>query len=74
MPLLDGFMTTKEIYKRIAEGRIGSRPAIVALTGNAIQGDRQRCLDAGMDDYVSKPFDLTQLRKTVSRLLVAQHC
>ncbi len=74
MPLLDGFMTTKEIHKRIAEGRIGSRPAIVALTGNAIQGDRQRCLDAGMDDYVSKPFDLTQLRKTVSRLLVAQHC
>ncbi|WP_372725834.1 ATP-binding protein, partial [Novipirellula sp.] len=47
MPLLDGFMTTKEIHKRIAEGRIESCPAIVALTGNAIQGDRQRCLDAG---------------------------
>ncbi|WP_345685382.1 ATP-binding protein [Novipirellula caenicola] len=69
MPLMDGFSTTKEIRKRIAEGRIHSRPAIVALTANALQGDRQRCLDAGMDDYVHKPFESTQLKNAVGRLL-----
>ncbi|EMI19582.1 multi-sensor hybrid histidine kinase [Rhodopirellula maiorica SM1] len=74
MPLMDGFMTTKEIHKRIADGRIHSRPAIVALTANAVHGDRARCLDAGMDDYVNKPFESTQLKQAVSRLLPSQHC
>ncbi|WP_442511985.1 ATP-binding protein [Novipirellula sp. SH528] len=74
MPLLDGYLTTMEIRKRETDGRIESGPAIVALTANAIQSDRQRCLDAGMDDYISKPFEIQQLRETVGRLLVKRLC
>jgi CheY-like chemotaxis protein/HPt (histidine-containing phosphotransfer) domain-containing protein len=56
MPILDGLETTREIHRRqncvFASGR---RPIVVALTANAMKEDIQMCLDAGMDDYLSKP-------------------
>jgi CheY-like chemotaxis protein len=58
MPEMDGFETTKEIRK--LEGA-GARIPIIALTANAMSGDRELCVEAGMDDYLAKPVDLQQL-------------
>ncbi|MBC8413407.1 response regulator [bacterium] len=64
MPEMDGFEATKKIREN--EGRSRHTP-IIALTANAIQGDRELCLDAGMDDYLSKPFSLEQIEKKLSK-------
>jgi len=66
MPELDGYETTAELRKRRDEV---SRIPIVALTAAALDGDRDRCLRAGMDDYLAKPLTLEQLRETLSRWL-----
>ncbi|MGB0864404.1 MAG: response regulator, partial [Saprospiraceae bacterium] len=54
MPELDGLEATRRIVKKYPN--IPDRPVIIAMTANAMQGDRERCLGAGMDDYVSKPL------------------
>jgi signal transduction histidine kinase/DNA-binding response OmpR family regulator/HPt (histidine-containing phosphotransfer) domain-containing protein len=65
MPLMDGYEATRRI--RAAETAAGRAPMpIVALTANALQGDRERCLEAGMSDFVSKPFTLRQLHEVLS--------
>jgi CheY-like chemotaxis protein len=61
MPEMDGFQAAREFRRR------SQTPPIVALTANALEGDRQRCLDAGMNDYLPKPIDLPGLAKTVER-------
>lgn len=64
MPVMDGFEATKRIRK-IEESSSGMvRTPIIALTANALLGDRNTCLDAGMDDYISKPFLLEQMAAT----------
>jgi signal transduction histidine kinase len=61
MPGIDGFQATAAL--RATEN--GSRIPIIALTAHAMPGDRQRCLEAGMDDYLAKPLDLVQLVQAV---------
>jgi CheY-like chemotaxis protein/HPt (histidine-containing phosphotransfer) domain-containing protein len=70
MPELDGYEATGAIRKREAETGAPRMP-IVALTASALQGDRERCLAAGMDDYVTKPLTISQLRTTVQEWLPA---
>jgi CheY-like chemotaxis protein len=64
MPEMDGFQATREIR---AHQRGRTRVPVIAVTANALQGDRERCLAAGMDDYVSKPIGLAALREAVER-------
>nr|WP_242041904.1 response regulator [Alkalinema sp. FACHB-956] len=58
MPEMDGLTATQELCKRYAAHQ---RPRIVAMTANAMAGDREKCLNAGMDDYVSKPVRIKNL-------------
>ena len=61
MPGLDGFEATARIRAMEADGRRSGRIPIIALTAGAFDEDRERCLAAGMDDFLSKPFDLDTL-------------
>ena len=66
MPGLDGFETTRRWRaQEVAAGQLTRLP-IVAVTANAGADDRQRCLAAGMDDFLAKPFDLATLQRTVA--------
>ena len=70
MPELDGLTATRRI--RHWEATHGGHLPIIAMTARAMQGDRERCLEAGMDDYMSKPVDSERLRQLVSRFHVEQ--
>ncbi len=73
MPELDGFEATKEIRDLEAAGSLKGHVPIVALTANAVQGDRDKCLAAGMDDYLAKPFTPSELLDIVGRVLAGDH-
>jgi len=72
MPEMDGFEATRLIRERecaIGNGGSQQRIPIIALTANAVEGDRERCLAAGMDDYLTKPFTHGQLTDILIRWL-----
>ena len=64
MPELDGFAATRRIHE---EHPPDQRPRIIALTANALEEDRQECMSAGMDDYLSKPLQIAQLESALER-------
>jgi len=69
MPRMDGYEASRRIREFEREAGEGSRIPIIALTANAMQGDREKCLDAGMDDYVPKPVKKDALYEMLHRHL-----
>ncbi|MEP7364657.1 MAG: response regulator [Acidobacteriota bacterium] len=69
MPEMDGYMATREIRSR--EGN-GPRTPVIAMTASAMVGDRERCLECGMDDYITKPVSLPVLAETLNRWVVVR--
>jgi CheY-like chemotaxis protein len=66
MPEMDGLEAAKEITSRWSAGE---RPRIVAMTANAMQGDREMCLAAGMDDYLTKPIRIERLVEALTMVV-----
>jgi CheY-like chemotaxis protein len=64
MPEMDGYEAARQLRRRWPDAE---RPRIIAMTGNAMLGDRERCLEAGMDDYIAKPVRIEELRAALER-------
>jgi len=69
MPIMNGIVTTKKI--RNIEKSTNSHTPIIAITANALLGDKEECLAAGMDDYISKPFQIETLIQKMEKQLVS---
>jgi len=64
MPVMDGLAATRRIVETFPAG---ARPIIVAMTASVLPGDKHRCLEAGMSDFISKPMRLTELRTLLGK-------
>jgi CheY-like chemotaxis protein len=69
MPEMDGFEATRQIRSRESEQQ--NHIPIVAMTANAMRGDRERCVASGMDDYISKPISRRSLAEAIERVASA---
>ena len=67
MPEMDGFAATAALRSR--EATTNTRTPIIAMTAHAMKGDRERCIEAGMDDYISKPVSADAIRQTIHRVM-----
>ena len=67
MPEMDGNEATKAI--RNEECRVGKHTIIVGLTAGALETEREKCLNSGMDDFLTKPIDTVKLKETINKLL-----
>jgi CheY-like chemotaxis protein len=67
MPVMSGFDATRAI--RLHEEKSGKHTPIIAMTANAMAGDREKCLDSGMDAYISKPLNIAELFETIEKLV-----
>ena len=67
MPVMDGYTATRRWREHEAAERSARRLPIIAMTANAMAGDRQKCLDAGMDDYLAKPVTRSELERCIYR-------
>ena len=70
MPQMDGIEATRIVRSRNVLSRSGGPIPIIALTGNVALGMRERCIDAGMNDYLTKPIEMDRLRTTLERCLL----
>ena len=68
MPVMDGYEATGTIRDKDS-AVLNHRVPIIAMTANAMKGDREKCFEAGMDDYVSKPVDVEKLSEAIDRIL-----
>jgi signal transduction histidine kinase/DNA-binding response OmpR family regulator len=73
MPRMDGYELSQRIRVAEAEGRKSLRTPIVAVTANAMKGEEERCIEAGMDAYLVKPVNIERLRTTLERWLSVEH-
>ncbi len=67
LPELDGLQATRELRRRETSSQSGRRAYIIAMTADAVPGARERCIEAGMDDYLSKPVRLDELHSVLRR-------
>jgi two-component system cell cycle response regulator DivK len=65
LPKMNGF----EVIKRLKENPVSSQASIIAITAYAMKGDREKVLELGCDEYVSKPINTRELSKTITRIL-----
>ncbi|HEY3281297.1 MAG TPA: ATP-binding protein, partial [Armatimonadota bacterium] len=69
MPEMDGYEASRALRAR--EAATGEHALVIAMTANAMHGDRERCLDAGMDDYISKPLETHRIRQVLSHWIAS---
>ena len=69
MPVMDGFEAAREIRRIESESSGAARVPIIAMTANAMKGDRERCIGSGMDDYLAKPVRIELLKSTLAKYL-----
>jgi CheY-like chemotaxis protein len=65
MPVMDGFEATKRI--RDVEKNMGKKTPVIAMTAFAMKSDKDKCIEAGMDDYISKPVDMNKLKEALEK-------
>ena len=72
MPEMGGYEASRKIRERAAtaDGQLKPYMRIIALTANAMEGDREKCLAAGMDDYLSKPTRIDDLSAALARVVI----
>ena len=65
MPLMDGFEATHKLREKYKDQSV--QPFIVALTANSLSGEKKRCIDQGMDEYLSKPFSVEDVHAMIEK-------